>query len=89
MIDMTRQARNFLEDLQSKQFKQVTKRIISLLENPYPEDCKHLSGHPGVRRIDVGEYRVCYRVSEKVVFVIVVGPRNDSAVYNMLRRTGG
>lgn len=89
MIDLTRRAQNFLQDLQPKQFKQVTNRILSLLKNPYPEDCKHLSGHPGFRRIDIGEYRVCYEVSNKIVRVAVVGLRNDDAVYKELRRVDG
>ena len=86
MIDLTRRAQDFLKDLQPKQFKQVTNRILSLLRDPYPGDCKHLSGHPGFRRIDVGEFRVCYAVCAGVVRVAVVGLRNDDAVYKELKR---
>ncbi|MGE3978794.1 MAG: type II toxin-antitoxin system RelE/ParE family toxin [Nitrospira sp.] len=89
MIDLTRRAQDFLKDLQPKQFKQVTRRILLLLRNPYPEDCQHLAGHPGFRRIDVGEFRVCYEVSDGVVRVAVVGPRNDDAVYKELKRVNG
>lgn len=86
MINLTRRAQDFLNDLQPKQFKQVTNRILSLLRNPYPEDCKHLAGHPGFRRIDVGEFRMCYEVSNGVVHIAVVGLRNDDAVYKELNR---
>ncbi len=89
MINLTRRAQDFLKDLQPKQFKQVANKIFSLLRNPYPEDCKHLSGHPGFRRIDIGEYRVCYVVSNEVVNIVVVGPRNDDAVYKELNRVNG
>lgn len=86
MLDLTRSAQKFLHDLQPKQFKQITGAILGLLNNPYPQDCKHLSGHPGFRRIDVGEYRVCYEVENGLVRVAVVGSRNDDAVYKELNR---
>jgi len=86
VIDLTRHARDFLETLPPKQFKQVAKGIFALLKNPFPVDCKHLSGHPGFRRIDVGEYRVCYEIADNAVRVIVVGLRNDGAVYKELER---
>jgi mRNA interferase RelE/StbE len=89
MIDLTRRAQDFLQDLQPKQFKQVAKSIFALLKDPFPADCKHLSGHPGFRRIDVGEYRVCYEVSNGIVRVAVVGLRNDDAVYKELKRVDG
>ena len=89
MIDLTRRAQDFLKDLQPKQFKQVTNRILSLLRNSYPVDCKHLAGHPGFRRIDVGEFRVCYQVCNGVVRIAVVGLRNDDAVYKELKRVDG
>jgi mRNA interferase RelE/StbE len=89
MLDLSRRAQAFLKDLQPKQFKQVTNKIISLLRNHYPEDCKHLAGHPGFRRIDAGEFRVCYEVANGVVRVVVVGLRNDGAVYKELNRING
>jgi mRNA interferase RelE/StbE len=89
MIDLTKKAQDFLKDLPPKQFKQVTNKIFLLLRNPYPEDCKHLAMHPGFRRVDVGEYRVCYEVSDGVVRVVVVGPRNDDAVYKEMDRING
>jgi mRNA interferase RelE/StbE len=89
MIDITRRSCDFLKDLQPKEFKQVTNKILSLLRNPYPEDCKHLAGHPGFRRIYVGEFRVCYEVSNGVVHVAVVGRRKDDAVYKELNRVNG
>jgi mRNA interferase RelE/StbE len=86
MLDLTRRAQKFLHDLQPKQFKQVADAIFSLLRNPYPQDCKHLSGHPGFRRIDVGEFRICYEFSDGIIRVAVVGSRNDDAVYRELIR---
>ncbi len=69
-----------------KQFKQVTTKIFDLLRNPSPVDAKHLSGYPGYRRIDSGEFRVCYSVVDETIRVVVVGRRNDDEVYKTLSR---
>jgi len=89
MIDLTRRALDFLKELQPKQFKQVTNKILSLSRDPYPQDCKHLAGHPGFRRVDVGEFRVCYEASDNFVRIAVVGRRNDDAAYKELNRFNG
>lgn len=85
-ISLSNNARSFLDDLQPKQFKQVANRIFALQRDPYPADCKHLSGHPGFRRIDVGEFRVCYKVDDVTVLVAVAARRNDDAAYRQLDR---
>ena len=88
MLDLSRDARDFLSDLQAKQFKQVTSKIHDLLRDPFPADAKHLAGHPGFRRIDSGEFRVCYKVNDKIICVVVVGKRNDDEVYRDFSRAG-
>ncbi len=85
-LNLSNNARGFLEGLQPKQFKQVASRILALPRDPYPADCKHLSGHPGFRRIDVGEFRVCYKVDGDAVLVAVAAKRNDDAAYRKLDR---
>jgi mRNA interferase RelE/StbE len=76
----------YLDGLESKQYRQVTRRIHSLGRDAFPHDAKHLSNNPGCRRIDVGDFRVCYRVDQDVVLVIAVGRRNDDNVYRELDR---
>lgn len=86
MLDLSKSAYDFLRDLQAKQFKQVTGKILDLQGNPFPQDAKHLSGYPGYRRIDAGEFRMCYKVVGEVICVVVVGKRNDDAVYKQMER---
>jgi len=86
MLDLSRDACNFLKALQSKEFKQVTSKILDLLRDPFPADAKHLAGYPGYRRIDSGEFRVCYTVRKDVICIIVAGKRNDDEVYRDLSR---
>ena len=85
-INLTNNARGFLNDLQPKQFKQVANGNFALQRDPYPADCIHLSGHPGFRRIDVGEFRMCYQVDGAAVLVVVAARRNDDAAYRELDR---
>lgn len=88
-LSLSNNARGFLNDLQPKQFKQVANRIFALARDPYPADCKHLSGHPGFRRIDVGEFRVCYTVNDSAIQIVVANRRNDDAAYRELDRVRG
>ncbi len=88
MLDLSKNAHDFLGDLQAKQFKQVASKIHELLRDPFPADAKHLAGHPGYRRIDSGEFRVCYTVNDSIVRIVVVGKRNDDEVYRNLSRVG-
>ena len=84
-LDLTKQTIAFLDKLQPKQFKQVSKKIFSLMVNPKPHDSKELKGYP-YRRADIGEYRIIYRIEEGLVKIALVGKRNDSAVYRELAR---
>jgi mRNA interferase RelE/StbE len=86
MLDLSKSASDFLGDLQPKQFKQVAVKIHDLLRDPFPQDTKHLSGYPGYRRIDAGEFRMCYTVVGEIIRVVVVGKRNDDAVYKEMER---
>ena len=82
---MSKKTLAFLDKLPPKQFKQVSKKIFSLMANPKPHDSKELKGYP-FRRADIGEYRIVYRVEGDVLKISVVGKRNDSDVYRKLAR---
>ena len=84
-LDLTKKAIAFLDKLPPKQFKQVSKKIFSLMANPKPHDSKKLKGHP-YQGTDIGEYRIIYHVEEDVLKVALVGKRNHSAVYKKLAR---
>jgi mRNA interferase RelE/StbE len=84
-LDLTKKAIAFLDKLPPKQFRQVSKKIFSLMANPKPHASKKLKGHP-YQGTDIGEYRIIYHVEEDVLKVALVGKRNDSAVYKGLAR---
>lgn len=84
-LDLSKKTLAFLDRFPPKQFKQVSKKIFSLMANPEPHDSKELKGYP-YRRADIGEYRIVYRVEGDVLKIAVVGKRNDSDVYKKLAR---
>jgi mRNA interferase RelE/StbE len=72
---------DFLFSLQAKQFKQVAGAIFMLMNDPFPNDSQILKGYPGLRRKDVGEYRIIYGVEGNLVMIDVIDKRNDDSIY--------
>jgi mRNA interferase RelE/StbE len=83
-LDLTRQARRFLETLPPKQFRQVVNKVFSLMSVPDSPDTIQMHGYP-YRRADIGEYRIVYRVESGTLKVACVGKRNDDEVYRFLK----
>ena len=84
-LDLTHQAKGFLDQLDPKRFRQVVKKIFALMENSKAPDSKPLQGYP-FWRADIGEYRIIYRVEENCLKVALVDKRNDDEVYKKLSR---
>ncbi len=85
-LDITRAAGKFVRKLDAKQFRQVLAKILKLREEPEPHDSKQLIGSSEYRRVDIGEYRIIYRVETDTVKIAVVGKRNDDDVYQRFDR---
>lgn len=86
-LKVSKQAGRFVEELQAKQYKQVVGTVLDLLKNPEPHDSKLLKGSVDRnRRVDIGEYRITYRLEGDMVLVLVIGKRNDDEVYKILDR---
>jgi mRNA interferase RelE/StbE len=79
---------DFIAGLPPKHAVQIVKRALRLSEDPFPPDSIELVGHPGVRRVDSGEYRIVYEylAEHETVAFLIVGKRNDDEVYRRLRR---
>lgn len=82
-LTISRDAQKFLDTLPPKQFRQVVRKIFTLLDDPAPPDSKELKGFP-FRRADSGEYRIVYDVQGSTLRLILVGKRNDDEVYRRL-----
>ena len=85
-IKLLKRATDFLDILPAKQFKQIVSKVIGLASNPHPHDSKKLNGYDFLRT-DIGEYRIIYTVNNDCVEIILIGNRNDGAVYQLLKRS--
>jgi len=64
----------------------VALAILDLLQNATPHDSATLAGHPRLRRVEVGEYRIIYRFDDGTVYEPLIGKCNDDEIYQSLRR---
>jgi mRNA interferase RelE/StbE len=83
-LNIKKSARKELLRLQAKFFKQVMSKILSLIDNPKPQDYKSLQGFTDLYRVDQGEFRVIYKIKGEDIDIIRVGKRNDDEVYKNL-----
>jgi len=90
-LDGLEKVLDFLKGLQPKIVAQIAKKVLALNVDPLPSDSKELIGYSGYYRVDSGEYRIVYRFdpSEDLIEIILVGKRNDDAVYKQLKRLLG
>lgn len=73
-LRMTRRTGRFIKTLPPKQYKQVVSTIFSSLNNPQSQDSRRLRGSPQNNRcVDMGEYRIIYRVEGEELLVLAGG----------------
>jgi mRNA interferase RelE/StbE len=84
-IRLHKQATKFIGTLPPKQQRQIAAALISLQQDPQPQDSKKLQGYD-YYRVDCGEYRIIYDYDEIIVGVYIIGKRNDDDVYRKLGR---
>lgn len=85
-LSITKEALDFVRGLESKQFKQVMNKVLSLLGGPTPADSIQMKGFESLYRTDIGGNRIVYRFDDENVAIIVIGKRNDDAVYKQVER---
>ncbi len=82
-VQFTKAAAKGFRTLPAKDKERVSQAIDGLANDPWPIKARTLSGHPGLLRIRVGNYRIVYQVEEdSIILIIVVGHRKD--VYRKL-----
>ncbi len=79
-----------LQKFPAKQYKQVVTKLLSLAVDPKLQNCKALKGVDRGYRVDQGEYRILYYLTEpadeasRQVQIFRVGKRTDNEVYRNL-----
>ncbi len=85
-IELSRQAAEFLEDLQAKQARQIIARLDSLATDAAAVSSVLIRGGQGERRAKAGEFRIIYEVTDEALIVWLIDRRNDDRIYRKLRR---
>ena len=86
LINLSKQSDKFLDKLPPKQFKQIVKELFRLAKSPKQQDVIKLKGSNDFFRKDVGEYRIIYKADSEILYITVVGKRNDDEVYKIFDR---
>ena len=82
LLDLSNASRSYLDTLDKKPFRQVTSKMLDLMKNPYPNDSILLKGQNcKLHRVDIGEHRIVYSVSNNIALIENIDKRNDGSVY--------
>ena len=82
LLDLSNASRSYLDTLDKKPFRQVTSKMLDLMKNPYPNDSILLKGqNRKLHRVDIGEHRIVYSVSNNIALIENIDKRNDGLVY--------
>jgi mRNA interferase RelE/StbE len=88
-IILSKDAQKFLENMQTKQARQVAIKIKELGTFGHMQDSKMLKGGQGYYRVDVGEFRIIYQHQEDTIVIYLIGKRNDDEIYKLFKRKNG
>jgi mRNA interferase RelE/StbE len=75
-----RSAQKQLAKISSPYFESISEKILLLEKDPRPPGCKKLTGRESWR-IRVGDYRIIYNISDRVLQVIVIDIGNRKEIY--------
>lgn len=78
-IEISSSAEKSLKKIPSKDLNKIIKAIQILAINPFPDNCRKLSGEENAFRIRQGNYRIIYEVIGKKLLILIlkIGHRKD------------
>jgi mRNA interferase RelE/StbE len=78
-IEFTNSALRDFKGLDRATQRRIAPRIDALGIDPFLSGAKKLQGEPGLFRIRAGDYRVIYRVEQKLITVLIlkIGHRRE------------
>jgi mRNA interferase RelE/StbE len=78
-VELTTQAAKQLAALPREVQRRLDVRILALGDNPRPPGSTKLAGTDDLYRIRAGDYRIVYRIEDRVLRVLVIrlGHRGD------------
>lgn len=79
-IFITKKAQKELNKIPSPIAKNITGKLISLSENPYPENSKKLEGQDNYR-LRIGSFRVIYTVDKRKKEITILRVADRKTIY--------
>jgi mRNA interferase RelE/StbE len=83
-IEVKARAEKALAKIPHPHRRRIAKAIDGLARAPRPAGCTQLAGADDAYRIRVGDYRVVYRIADKVLIVYVIRVAHRKDVYRGL-----
>ncbi|HEY7273031.1 MAG TPA: type II toxin-antitoxin system RelE/ParE family toxin [Actinoplanes sp.] len=83
-MELTTTAVRQLRKLDGAVRRRIVAAIDRLAVTPRPVGVKALTGHPGLLRIRVGDYRVVYTVRDEQLVVLVIAATHRREIYRDL-----
>ncbi len=80
LVEIKRSAEREMERLPSNVHRRVSRKILSLEENPYPRGSQRLKAGEGCR-LRVGDYRILYTVDTRNRKVLIYSVAHRSEAY--------
>lgn len=83
-VEVSPAATRQLRKLDAGNRRRVVAAIDRLTITPRPSGCRALTGHPGLLRIRIGDFRVVYTVRDAQLVILVIAVANRRDVYRDL-----
>ena len=83
-LGISRRAEKEIAHLSPEVRRQVVEKILSLEDNPYPQDIKQLRGEKDAYQVDSGEYRILFHLDSRTKEVIIFRVKHRRDVYRNL-----
>lgn len=80
-IQWTREATRDIKRLDATLRKRIVRAVEELADHPRPPGCKKLIGYVDTWRIRVGDWRILYRIDDKVLLVMILRVRPRGGAY--------
>ena len=84
LLSITHKAEKEITVLPPKIRRQVIEKILSLENNPRPQDVKPLKGERDAYRVDSGEYRILYHMDEQTKEATIFRVKHRREAYRNL-----
>ncbi len=80
-VQVSRRAEKQIKALPTAIKNRVTKKLISLRQNPFSSDIKKLKVRHSRYRLRVGDYRIIFDINKESITILVLTVRHRKDVY--------